>query len=200
MKQLFGHFIEQPATGSEYLRLGFSPTSVPLKQRWRNNGLSADFLGDYVANFFPATDKNEQNFVYQQELRSAVSYIANELLENAMKYNNEKVECSINIHLLLLEGRLIFYVTNSISSQLTVKFQNFIQELLQEEPEDLYLRRLQANASDAKTGNMNQSGLGLLTILNDYNTQLGWKFENLPRHPDLIVVTTMVQLNLSNND
>jgi hypothetical protein len=37
----------------EYLTLAFSPTSAPLRSRWRNNGLSADFLGDYVTTFLP---------------------------------------------------------------------------------------------------------------------------------------------------
>ena len=42
------------AAGCEYLTLVFSPVSVPLRSRWRNNGLSADFLGDYVTTFLPA--------------------------------------------------------------------------------------------------------------------------------------------------
>jgi hypothetical protein len=33
----------------EYLKIGFSPTSIPIQQRWRNNGLSANFLADYLS-------------------------------------------------------------------------------------------------------------------------------------------------------
>ena len=36
----------EPASECEYLTLAFSPTSAPLRSRWRNNGLSADFLAD----------------------------------------------------------------------------------------------------------------------------------------------------------
>jgi hypothetical protein len=36
----------------------------------------------------------------------------------------------------------------------------------------------------------------LLTIMNDYTAKVGWKFERLAKHPETMVVTTMVQLDL----
>ena len=87
MIQIFGDFIEQPPS-QEYLIIGFSPSSIPLKQRWRNNGLSADFLADYLTTFFPGNEDDPSTIERQAEIKSAVSYIANELLENAMKFND----------------------------------------------------------------------------------------------------------------
>src|SRR6266481_4621306 len=69
----------------EYLTLAFSPISAPLRSRWRNNGLSADFLGDYVTTFLPANGALPASGRRQNEVKHAVTYIANELLENAMK-------------------------------------------------------------------------------------------------------------------
>ena len=57
MTQTFGKFIERQEEYGEYLKIGFSPTSIPLQQRWRNNGLSADFLADYLSTFFPGKDR-----------------------------------------------------------------------------------------------------------------------------------------------
>lgn len=36
----------------EFLLINFSSSSIPLNQRSRNNGLSADFIADYLTTFF----------------------------------------------------------------------------------------------------------------------------------------------------
>ncbi|UNU26762.1 DUF6272 family protein [Microcoleus vaginatus] len=192
MTQIFGHFIEQPAS-QEYLIIGFSPSSVPLKQRWRNNGLSADFLADYLTTFFPGNQDEPSTIERQAEIKSAVSYIANELLENAMKFNDETSEYPIDIKLQLESDSVIFSVANSISPQDVDKFQAYIQQLLSSEPSELYIERLEKNAADESCTN---SGLGLLTMLTDYTAKLGWKFQTLHKDPEVIAVTTMVQLTV----
>jgi hypothetical protein len=195
MTQIFGEFVEASAKSKEYLVLGFSPSSIPLKQRWRNNGLSADFIGNYLTTFFPATHDNKMCYK-PTEIKSAVSYIANELLENAMKYNDETQDYSINIRLELLNNNLRFYVTNSISSATMEQLKKVIQELLSEDPQKLYFCRLEQNAINTKTSSIIHSGLGLLTMLNDYMAKLGWKFEIIQQDPQVITVTTMVELTL----
>ncbi|MEG4072667.1 DUF6272 family protein [Microcoleus sp. Pol14C2] len=192
MIQILGNFIEQPAS-QEYLIIGFSPSSVPLKQRWRNNGLSADFLADYLTTFFPGKQNEPSTIEKQAEIKSAVSYIANELLENAMKFNNETSEYPIYIKLQLETDGVIFSVANSISPQAVDKFQAYIQQLLTSEPSELYIQQLEKNAADESCTN---SGLGLLTMLTDYSAKLGWKFQTMQKDPEVIAVTTMVQLTV----
>ena len=52
MAQIFGDYVNGKSSGeSEVLIINFSPTSIPLQHRWRNNGLSADFLADYLSTF-----------------------------------------------------------------------------------------------------------------------------------------------------
>ncbi|MEG4534501.1 DUF6272 family protein [Microcoleus sp. D2_18a_D3] len=192
MIQILGDFIEYPAS-QEYLIIGFSPSSVPLKQRWRNNGLSADFLADYLTTFFPGNQDEPSTIERQAEIKSAVSYIANELLENAMKFNDETSEYPIDIKLQLESDGVIVSVANSISPQAVDKFQAYIQQLLTSEPSELYIQRLEKNAADESCTN---SGLGLLTMLTDYTAKLGWKFQTVHKDPEVIAVTTMVQLTV----
>jgi hypothetical protein len=192
MIQIFGDFIEQ-AYSQEYLIIGFSPSSIPLQQRWRNNGLSADFLAEYLTTFFPRNKDDPSTVNRQAEIKSAVSYIANELLENAMKFNDETSDYPIDIKLQLESDGLIFSVTNSIPPQAVGKFQAYIQELLVSNPSELYLQQLEKNAVD---DNCTGSCLGLLTMLTDYTAKIGWKFETVQQDPEVIAVTTMVQLRV----
>lgn len=189
MADFFGDYIDDLPESPEYLIIGFSPSSVPLKQRWRNNGLSADFLADYLTTFFPAKDDiSEQQ---QAEVKSGVSYIANELLENAMKFNDETSEFPISIRLQVREDKIIFITSNSIPPQNVPKFQTFLSKIEQGDPQVLYLEQLENSAQEESHSN---SGLGLLTMLNDYLAKLGWKFETVPDQPGVMKVTTMVQL------
>jgi len=192
MIEIFGDFIERK-NSQEYLIIGFSPSSIPLKQRWRNNGLSADFLADYLTTFFPGNQDDDSALTRRAEIKSAVSYIANELLENAMKFNDENSQYPIDIKLQLHKDGLIFSVANSISPPSVDKFQRYIQKLLVSDPSEMYIEKLEKNAADESS---TDSGLGLLTMLNDYSAKMGWKFETVQKDPEVIAVTTMVQLTV----
>ena len=193
MNQIFGDFSDTLPDGQEGLTMVFSPTSVPLKHRWRNNGLSADFMADYFATFFPGSEEANPEIATQEQVKSAVSFIANELLENAMKFNDESLPQPISIRLQMDSHRLVFLATNSVHPQRVKRFQSFIQELITSDPSELYLRHLEKDPEDI---NENPSGLGLLTMINDYQAKLGWKFELVEQNPDALAVTTMVQLTV----
>ncbi len=201
MTQIFGDFSDDLPNGQEGLTIVFSPTSVPLQQRWRNNGLSADFMADYFATFFPGSEEATPETSTQEQVKSAVSFIANELLENAMKFNDESSPQPISIRLQMDTKRLIFLASNSVNPQQVKSFQAYIQELITCDPSDLYLRHLEKDEDPDEA----HSGLGLLTMINDYQAKLGWKFERLDQNPDVvasgtahdaIAVTTMVQLTV----
>ncbi len=191
MTQIFGDFIDELSANHELLLLGFSTNSAPLKQRWRNNGLSADFMGDYLTTFFPAREDDPTTITRQAEIKSTVSYIANELLENAMKFNDETSKYPISLMLQLHPDKLVFLSTNSVIPQALSSFQAFIEELMTSDPSELYIRQLEKNAQD-ESGS--PSRLGFLTMMNDYMAKLGWKFKTVQKDPELITVTTMVQL------
>jgi hypothetical protein len=190
MQEIYGDFVEQES-GDEYLLIHFSPTSMPLQQRWRNSGLSADFLAEYWSTFFPAHDVPSQK--RQREIKGAINYIANELLENVMKFSYQPADYPVNLGLYLYEGEFRFYTSNALDPQSVGDFQARIQALLTEDTQTLYLEQLEKNAADERnTG----SGLGLLTMVNDYGARVAWKFEMLSQNPEIITVKTMVQLVL----
>jgi hypothetical protein len=190
--QIFGDFNEEAPNSEEYLAIGFSPGSVPLNQRWRNNGLSANFIAEYLTAFFPDHEEDIAGTDKEVEIKSAVSYVANELLENAMKFNDETAHQPISIKLEMHSDRLIFFVRNSLKPHTIAEFQAYIQQLTTGDRDELYIHQLE-NDMQNENGN---SGLGLLTLMNDYMATVGWKFESISQKPEIIMVTTMVQLNL----
>lgn len=193
MAQIFGDFIENSFPSPEYLIIGFSPSSIPLKQRWRNNSLAASFIADYLVTFFLVNEDEPDALDKRNKTLDAVKYVANELLENAMKFSDENSQYPVIMKLELKNDCLLFHATNAINSQAIPSFQALIQELTTSDPNELFMRQLEKNTMD----NWDTSGLGLLTIMNDYRAKLGWKFETIQQEePEIITVTTTVQLPL----
>ena len=185
--QIFGNFIE-PEVEQEYLTIRFSPISLPLQQRWRHNGLSADFLAEYWASFFPAGDAVMQ--ARRLEVKGAISYIANELLENVMKFSYLPVNYAVTLELCLHTDVFRFYTCNAIAPHAVGEFQERIRTLLTQDVADLYIQQVEDNALDGAG-----SHLGLLTMLYDYGATLAWRFK-FTNQPDLVVLTTMVCLRI----
>lgn len=193
MFDIFGEFTEELPPNQEYIVVGFSPSAAGVKHRWRTNGLSADFLADYLMTFFPENHSFCHSHLPAVEIKSAVSYIANELLENAMKFTRDLSCDPIVIQMQVLRDRLIFLTTHRIESQILNSFQAFLLELVAGDPQDLYVSVLEKSAME---GDRFEAQLGYLTMMTDYEVKLGWKFEPVANHPDVAMVTTMVKLFL----
>src|SRR5580698_1758731 len=125
--QTFGYYGQQPGERREYLTLAFSPLSAPLRSRWRNNGLSADFLGDYVTTFLPTSGDNAESGNRQAEIKYSVTYIANELLENAMKYHERQVDIPIGIHLELASDNITVSASNGVGIEQAGRYRAFLE-------------------------------------------------------------------------
>jgi hypothetical protein len=192
MNQIFGNFTEKTVSKDD-LTIKFSPSSIPLNERWQSNGLSADFIAGYVTTFLFRRTHDATSMHKRVEVKSATSYITNELLENAMKYCHFKSELPIILNLQLGKNSVRFFVTNSLSPLRAANFQALIYQISHSNPQELYLNQLEKCAED---GNGLISGLGFLTMINDYSANLAWKFETYPDKPQEIVVTTMVELNV----
>lgn len=191
MDETFGNFVKVTEGEGEYLKIGFHPSSIPLQQRWRNNGLSADFLADYLSTFFPGADLASAE--RQTEIKDAVGYIANELLENCMKYSYASSQHLVSIEMFLEPGAITLYTVNGISPDRIGPFQKFIARLLSENIDALYTEQLERNVD----GDVDSaSGLGLLTMLNDYGVEIAWKFSPPARSENDVALTTMVRMPL----
>ncbi len=197
MQEIFGDFIKTFPPENDSLELNFTPYSERIEYRWRNQLLSAHFAADYFINFLPIDLKNpEENEQRIRETKGAVSFVANELLENAMKFNLETSKYSVKFGIHFLENSetiAVIFASNVIDLASAERFQTFIQKLLTSDTEIFYLEQIEASAEDE---NANMSGLGFLTMINDYEARLGWKFETIPLEPDMIKVTSMVQISV----
>ena len=170
-------------------QLPYSPPPDPPPQRGPNNGLSADFLGDYVTTFFPLDDSTPASAPRQAQIRGAVSFVANELLENAMKFHDAETPEPITIQLSLDAELITFHESNAIGRAATEEFKVFIERLRAADPGELYLQQLEHNAVSERS-----AGLGYLTMINDYGAELAWRFE--PLDGGACRVTTQVTLKL----
>lgn len=190
MHAQFGEVLTiEPNQEIESLNLRFWPGMVPLRQRWRNNGLSADFLADYVTTFFPLDESDPATSVRQEEIRGAVSYISNELLENAMKFHSRGVNRPISMELYLHEEQIVLQLTNGVDKASAERFRHYIKRFCESDPNELFLQQMEDNAlSD------NSSGLGFLTMANDYEAQLAWGFRW--NAEDDVSVTTQVVIKI----
>jgi hypothetical protein len=191
MKEIFGYYVDKPLNHDQ-LTVKFSPSSISIKDRWRNNGLSADFMADYLSTFLPKDD-NDIATQKQAEIKSTASYIANELLENSMKYCDYSVRFPVIIQLQLDADQIRFFVTNSVNKDSIESFKSFVEEIVVCDPQEMYFNQLEKNAEDPDS---KTSGLGLLSMINDYSAMLGWKFEVIQEKPEIFTVTTMVQVSI----
>lgn len=192
MPQIFGDFVESFPLAQDSLELTFTPNSLPIKKRWRSNRLSANFMADYFSNFLQVDEDDPAQKRRIKEGKGAVSFVANELLENAIKFNDRGTNFKIKFGIYFIEEAditAVLFATNSVSAEGLDKFQKFIQELLCSDPEKLYVQQIEKSAQEENSG---ESGLGFLTMINDYSAKLGWKFEIVQKEPKMIAVTTMV--------
>lgn len=196
MPQLFGDFIDGFPPEHDSLELSFTPSSRPIKQRWKNNRLSAHFVADYFTNFLPSDEEDPNREQRIKKSKSAVSYVANELLENAIKFNDENVKYKVKfgIHFIEDGGEVTaaIFATNSVRLAVADKLKSFIDELLSSDPNDLYVRQVEKSVEE----DTEASGLGMLTMINDYSAQMGWKLDTIPGDSEFITVITMAQIKV----
>lgn len=191
----FGRFVDCLENSKEYLTICFSPSASARQQRWRNYGLSADFLGDYFATFFPGSSHkagSTEDLMQRDTVKSAISYIANELLENAIKYHSDRAQDPISISLFLYEDLIVFQSINLVEPLPAEQFKGFIQAILSAGDIDhLFSQQLEKAAMG-----QGESHMGFLTMMCDYGVEFGWGFEPSPQHQDLIQVNVQAYLSL----
>ena len=182
MSMSFGETAQTNSTG------GFG-ISVVLKEgqlgrSWKQAGATSEFLGEVLA-----TQSAKSGLDYS-EARHAIIYLVNELLENAIKFSSPgdvEVRCSLE------DSTFELAVINRIDPDLVSGFQVLLAELTTRDPGDLLIERIEANAADETSS---ASGLGILTLMNDYGVRMGWHFSDAPAG-NAIVLRTHASLSLN---
>ena len=157
----------------------------PLGLAWKHCGITSDFLGDFYSA------RAHQGSVEANEIRHNVTYLVNEILENALKF---RVSGDIVIDTLVEEGQFRLCIANVISEAGALRFQEVLSGLKGRDPSELLIERIERNAADpTETG----SGLGLLTLMSDYGVQLGWDFRKLAEENGTVLLGTYAVLPLA---
>jgi hypothetical protein len=147
--------------------------AAEMSQNWRRVSLTADYLAKYYSYYFPY--KEQARFsMSREEAENTLSFIINELIENTAKYSNTPKK-SVNIKLTLEEKVIFFQISNFITADTAQEFTDTCKEIFENNTEELYIKKLEENAETGKGG----SGLGYLTLINDYGIKLGFKFEKI---------------------
>jgi hypothetical protein len=172
----------------DFLMIKLVPHSRQLT--WESCGRVANLLTDYFSPLFEQLVPERRA---RRDLIGSLAYVSNELIENAVKFH-----CSpalpINVVAKLYRQSLVLIVTNFVNEEAGSRFKAGLNEIQQGDPADLLPARMERNALNPdKTA----SGLGILTIMQDYQTKLGWKFEAMPSLNDLTRITTIAQIPIS---
>lgn len=153
MNIVIGDYLQE-LTFDAQLELTFHPEEFPV--HWRRAALTADFAASW---FGDAGDG----------VADAVSYALNELVENAIKFGTAgRVEVVVGI----AGDELVMRVSNQLPRVDVPALRALLEEMISEDPWELIVKRVEANAEDPES---NRSGLGFLTLLTDYDARLGWR-------------------------
>lgn len=152
MNIVIGDYLEGLAFDTQ-LELTFHPEEFPV--HWRRAALTADFAASWFG------DAGEG-------VADAISYALNELVENAIKFGTAgRVEVTVG----LVGHELVMQVSNRLPIGDVPALEGLLEEMMSEDPWELIVKKVEANAADPESS---ASGLGFLTLLTDYDARLGW--------------------------
>ena len=193
MEKFLGNFLKEFPPEHDSLELTFTPSSQSLKKRWQNNRLSAYFVADYFSGFLPIDETEERDRI--KEGKAAVSYIANELLENAIKFHSNSANCKIIFGIHFIQDRdmiAAIFATNTLELGQLYTLEKFIHKLLTYDLEDLYIHQVEKSLEEGSS----ESGLGLISMVKDYGAILGWKISDSKAGSGFVTVTTMARVKV----
>jgi hypothetical protein len=158
--------VERPAAaGTPLARVIFR--EEPLGMGWVHCGPTAEFFGTLIAGVAGKSGHDAN------EVRHSVSYLANELLENAVKFRARGTG-DVRLEVRFDRSTFELVLSNFTEEKAASGLRAFLADLETRDPGELLMERIEANAADES--NMG-SGLGILTLLNDYGVRLGWTLE-----------------------
>jgi hypothetical protein len=184
MKRVYGHDGPAPGAFEHGLRLRFRTAHLPL--RWSDCSATANFLSAYYGALFRA----ELGAAHVSDVTHSVAYLANELLENTVKF---RAPGDVELEAGLSGGEFLLRITNQIAGETSEGFEKLLGELTEGDPGELLLARIEANAADESSSG---SGLGILTLMNDYGVRFTWIFSPGAGEDGRVVLQTLARLRL----
>ncbi len=163
------------------IALTYWPNRYALQ--WSQCGKIPDFVGNYLASI-----ESERGSPTAKNVRVTVSYLLNELVENSVKFY---LAGTIGIRVGLHDGELVLVVMNQIAKNQKPGLVKQFSELIDSNPEELFIARMEATEDPA---DKSSSNLGLLSMIMDYHAQLGWSFAPVDDSDERIWMHTMVRV------
>ncbi|NPV02051.1 MAG: hypothetical protein HPY53_11785 [Brevinematales bacterium] len=161
-KETFGNYIDFQHILEIKSKVNIAISPSDLGGFWSRCGITADF----GASFLSLKTSN------RAQIKNSLSFILNELVENAVKYSLSQ-KYFLSIVLLEYDDKILFEVGNFIDKNLYDKFKFHIDNfLLIENIEEKYIELLSSSDTDVK-----ESLIGIMTIVNIYHPMLGIEFE-----------------------
>lgn len=180
MSETLGAYISVSHLEHE-LVLTFWPERFALQ--WAQCGKIPDFVANYLASIVSTRSPSIGAYV-----QATVSYLLNELVENSVKFHlSGTIRLRVGIH----GDDLVLIVTNQIMKVRKPDLMAQFSELLQRDPEELFLSRVEENAA---LDERSVSKLGFLSMIVDYQARLGWQFTPVANHEDRVWMHTMVRV------
>lgn len=191
MSPVYGNFVEPKPFEGEFLDIAIAMSSGSVEADWRKNTLCAEFIAKYMLNTISALRSEDE--IEPRDIKDAINYIANEMFENAVKFTSSIGNRSVTFTVHIDGTTIRFYVRNRIDEPQIAPFQTLIAELLNGDVSEMYFARLEANIDNDSESS---SGLGYLSIMNDYDADIAWKFESSNDTHEPAFVTTMIEINV----
>jgi hypothetical protein len=136
----------------------------PLHLAWKHSAMTSDFIAEMTAlSFRPSIQR-------YKVVRHDIGYLTNELIENAIKF---RMQGDIVIEALAETDSFRMRVSNFVDTETATRFQRYLSNVTTGDPGELLIQQIEASV--AASGNI--SGLGLLTLMSDYQVHLAWRFE-----------------------
>ncbi len=187
---VYGHWNDDPSIQCSSPVMFQNEMIVDAQQfvnYWRRCSLSSVFWSRYTSLFVPT--KSSEGWLNKKAVESVLAYLLNELFENCAKFSNGP-NMKIIYQAWIENSQMIFQLTNHIKPEGQQPFVKVIKELLESDIDELYFQKLEENAENDSGG----SGLGFITLMNDYGVQFGYKFQ--PVNPETVQVDVQAYLSL----
>jgi len=163
--------MKEAMTIGDYRDVSSDPKAIRLSVRlpigeimdhWSRCGLLANFGASYLA----------VGCQTQKNIANSLSFILNELLENAAKYSNPK-DGEIEIALLERDSTITIDIRNAIRDDQIPKLKELALKMIDQDYVNAkYIEVMMANASSRSQV---KSGIGLLTIVSYFKSILSFR-------------------------
>ncbi len=164
-EKIGNYWLDEELLKEEFRVSVFHVKAKHLATNWKRCGLTANFWSKYYASDFSHQKMSQKDF------QNVASFILNELIENIGKYC-DMPESDVAIKVFFHKsGKYVLKVDNLLTSQASDHFKAIAQELFTVDLDELYVQRLEHNLETGEG-----SGMGYLTMIQDYGVSLGFNF------------------------